>query len=310
MHSTAGFTPARRPLIIALVVLALAAGAGCASRTDSHVPAVVRHITAARDAIVADLAKRQPGAPPDARFITVWDFDGTIIKGDCTEGLAGPGGYRGLAQEAVTAGFSTAYDPTAYPRFLANYERMKERDYQAACLMIPAAFAGARYDDLLGLSRRHFTQVLRHHYFASSRAILDALADKGIETVIISASPDFFVKGAAETLPLPAERIHGITMAVEGGRVTAKPRGVVTYAGGKTMKIHEIVAALVRTTPHVYVLAGFGNSYHTDGPFLAWIAGQRLPAGTPLAVMINGGDEPQEYRGRFMRVNQETVAKP
>lgn len=295
-------------LMLPLLVLLAAACGRREPAADTHAQAVIDHITATRDAIIAAPppvgSPASPGAP---LFITVWDFDGTIISGDCTEGLSGPGGYRGLAERAIAAGKSTVYVPDKYPRFLSDYEELKKSDYQAACLFIPAAFAGARYDELLGLAQRHFDGELRRHYFSSSWTIMEALAARGIKTVIISASPDFFVRGAARSIALPAVDIHGITMTIENGRVTALPRGIVTYGGGKVMKIHEITAALSRTTPRVYVLAGFGNSWHTDGPFLAWIAGQRLPAGKPLAVMINGGDEPEEYRGRCMRVTQTAV---
>jgi hypothetical protein len=59
----------------------------------------------------------------------------------------------------------------------------------------------------------------------------------------------------------------------------------------------------------VYVLAGFGNSYGTDGDFLAYIARQKFPAGAPLAVMINGGPAPGAYQGLFREVSQSrTVA--
>ncbi|MCX8124876.1 MAG: hypothetical protein N3F66_12050, partial [Spirochaetes bacterium] len=60
-------------------------------------------------------------------------------------------------------------------------------------------------------------------------------------------------------------------------------------------------------TDHVYAIAAFGNSYHTDGPFLRYVAMQKLPAGTPIAVMINGGTPPEEYKGLFHCVEQSHV---
>lgn len=47
------------------------------------------------------------------------------------------------------------------------------------------------------------------------------------------------------------------------------------------------------------MLAGFGDSYGTDGPFLRFIATQHLPAGQPIAVFYDGGAEPAEYKGLF-----------
>ena len=57
----------------------------------------------------------------------------------------------------------------------------------------------------------------------------------------------------------------------------------------------------------VFVLAGFGNSYGTDSPFLKYIVSQTLPAGKPVSVMINGGKAPTEYRGLFIQVRQDEI---
>src|SRR3954470_15326360 len=44
-------------------------------------------------------------------FIACWDFDGTILKGDCSEGLAENGHpvYPGLAQVTIENGLSQLY---------------------------------------------------------------------------------------------------------------------------------------------------------------------------------------------------------
>jgi hypothetical protein len=75
----------------------------------------------------------------------------------------------------------------------------------------------------------------------------------------------------------------------------------VTYADGKRERLEEILTQVRAATPGrpVFVLAGFGNSYATDGAFLAWVARQSLPAGRPVAVMFNGGAEREPHEGRF-----------
>ncbi len=57
----------------------------------------------------------------------------------------------------------------------------------------------------------------------------------------------------------------------------------------------------------MFVIGGFGNSYNTDGPFLAWIASQSLPAGKPVVVMINGGPSPEEYSGTFTEIELKAL---
>ena len=75
----------------------------------------------------------------------------------------------------------------------------------------------------------------------------------------------------------------------------------VTWSIGKREKLKQIVAELEseQGDRKVFVLAGFGDSYNTDGPFLKFIATQSLPAGKPIAVFFDGNTEPDEYRGLF-----------
>ena len=55
-------------------------------------------------------------------------------------------------------------------------------------------------------------------------------------------------------------------------------------------------------------VAGFGNSYRTDGNFLRCVCSQPLPGGVkPISVMINGGAEPKEYKGLFKLVDQQEI---
>ena len=77
-----------------------------------------------RDAIVAD------GAPRDAAFMTVWDFDGTILDGDCSEGLERDGRiiYPGLAQLSIESGLSALYPAKGgFAAFWREYSTLDER---------------------------------------------------------------------------------------------------------------------------------------------------------------------------------------
>jgi len=52
-------------------------------------------------------------APTNAIFLAFWDFDGTTMKGDCSEGLQENGKliFPGLAQVAIEHGLSQIYPP-------------------------------------------------------------------------------------------------------------------------------------------------------------------------------------------------------
>lgn len=61
--------------------------------------------------------------------------------------------------------------------------------------------------------------------------------------------------------------------------------------------------------PHGVAVAGFGNSYHTDGPFLRYIATQpSLPGGIrATSVMINGGQSRPGYTEHFKTIDEKDV---
>lgn len=253
---------------------------------------------------------------PTARFLTFWDCDGTILRGDCSEGYAVDGRvvYPGLAQLCIEHGLATRYPAQGgFAEAWRDYQYLDARvGHWLAYPYLLQMLAGAREADVAALAREHFDRVLRPQVFAASRRVLDGLAAAGVENHIVTASAEVFVRGGSGALGVSAERIHGIRVSVVDGRLTHELVYPVTYADGKRERLEQIVAAVQRETPArpVFVLAAFGNSYGTDGAFLAWTAQQKLPAGQPVAVMFNGGNEPEKYRGLFRREEIAAVVGP
>ena len=81
----------------------------------------------------------------------------------------------------------------------------------------------------------------------------------------------------------------------------------VRYGEGRVENIRRLILG----RPHGVAVAGFGNSYSTDGYFLRYIVTQHLPGGAKgFAMMINGGKEKPGFEGLFKLVRQdETVAE-
>ncbi len=242
-----------------------------------------------------------------AVFLAFWDFDGTILKGDCSEGLKDGDRtvYPGLAQVAIEHGLSGVYPPDGgFARFWTDYTNMDARiGHWLAYPFIPQMLRGARADDVLRLSQGYFASTLSNYLMASSVKIIRALERGGVESHVLSASADLFVKGAAQSLGIPARHIHGIEVRTRDGRLTEELNYPVTWNVGKRERLQQIIAEMEHTPGggRVFVLAGFGDSYNTDGPFLKFIATQRLPAGEPIAVFYGEGAEPAEYAGVFFR---------
>lgn len=242
-------------------------------------------------------------------FISAWDFDGTILKGDSTEGLIENGKveFAGLEETAINAGFSRLYRPGEFARFWKDYEEMDQRQgHTAAYTYLPRVFKGAKLKDLETLAAAHFARVLQPYYFSSSVRMFLDLKTAGITPYVISAAPHLFIRSSAATLQIPPDHIYGIEVAIDpAGFVTDRVVEPVTYAEGKAKRLEMIVADLARNGKPVFVLGAFGNSYHTDADFLRWTLRQKLPAGKPVALMINGGTAPPEHRGQFTEVKQE-----
>jgi phosphoserine phosphatase len=250
---------------------------------------------------------------PGARFLAFWDLDGTILHGDCAEGLTerGRAVYPGLVELAIARGLS--HDYPADDGVVACRDDLhvlqKRIGAWLAKPFLAQIFVGAEERVLTELAGAHFAKTLAPHCFAASRRIFDGLAAEGVEQHVLSDAPEFFVRGAAATLGLPPEQLHGIRVRMAAGHLTRELIYPVTFATGKRTRLLEIVRGLKPENParRVFVLAAFGNSHVADGAFLAQVARETLPAGQPVAMMINGGIAPSEYRRLFRSVRQTRI---
>ena len=274
---------------------------------EKHVDAVVTEVLAN----VAKLKAAQPNAVPMA----FWDFDGTIIKGDISEGLfenekerTGKQLYKGLIEETILAGLSTVYKgPGGWKQYEeVDYPRMNEIGRWLAWPYNAQIYGGVLSADLDAFCSQKVAEVYRKWYFASSVAIWQALEKAGVENYVVSASPEIFVRNTAESLGVTRGRTRAIRVEIDGGRMTTKVVHPVPFGEGKV----ENVRQLVLSRENGVAIAGFGNSYSTDGCFLRYIVTQHLPGGAKgFALMINGGKEKPGFEGLFKLVEQdETVA--
>jgi len=293
-------------LLAALMVLLTS----CKSNVEPHADGVIDRILDTREAILKKLPTNQHR---DTRFLTFWDFDGTIQKGDCTDGLIEDGkeSYKGLAEKTINAGLVSEYPPGTWEKFKRKVELLDKKDHIAYLLAFPRVLKGNTERKIISFSESYFSSTLKQYFFDSSIAVIEALKKKDIAVHVISASADVYVQGASRVLGIPNYQIRGIAMKTKKGKITVNHQEPVTYGPGKTEVIKISVARLERLTgSKVYILAGFGNSYGTDGDFLAYIARQKLPAGKTVSVMINGGQAPEKYQGLFLPVKQVKTILP
>ena len=260
--------------------------------------------------ILANVAKIR-AADPEAVPMAFWDFDGTIIKGDVSEGLRENGEQRfaGLIERTIKAGLSPVYHGEEGWRryFTKDYPRLCEIGLWLGWPFNAQIYEGVETEVLDRFCSAAFRETYAKWYFDSSVRILTALEKAGVRNYIVSASPEIFVRNAAASLHLPVSRFRGIRVAVSGGRMTTRLVYPVPYGEGKVENVRD----LVMSVPHGVAVAGFGNSYSTDAPFLRYIATQpSLPGGARgFAMMINGGKTVPGYTEHFRCVTQDDLVK-
>ena len=272
---------------------------------ESHVDGII--------ARVSENVARIKAACPDAVPMAFWDFDGTIIKGDISEGLEEGGKvlFKGLVERTIEDGLCPTYGKDGgWDRYIKrDYPVMREIGLWLAWPYIAQMYNGQRVSVLDSFCKSECERVYRKWYFDSSVRILKALECAGVENYIVSASPELFVRAAANTLGLPPCRFVGIRVEIAGNMVTSRVVHPLPMGEGKV----ENVRALVLARPHGVAVAAFGNSYSTDGAFLRYVATQpSLPGGAKgTAVMINGGADRPGYSEHFIKVEQNaTVVEP
>lgn len=276
---------------------------------EEHAAALVAQILESKRAI-----ENSPACTRGCGFISAWDFDGTILKGDASEGLIENDkiSYPGLLQKSIEAGYSSVYSKQDFQRFWRDYQDMdKKLGHIPAYTYLPKILKGTRFGDVQKFAASYYATVLQPYYFKSSIEIFRTLRQSGVTPYVISAAPHVFVSSAGPTLSIDEKQIFGIAVAVNpDGTLTDRVIEPIPYAEGKAKRLSMIVdQEKARSKKPVYVLAAFGNSYHTDSKFLLWTLSQKLPAGKPTSVMINGGVAPSELSGTFTEVTQSALLR-
>lgn len=241
----------------------------------------------------------KPHLSKGQKIAAFFDFDGTILKGDCTEGLIEKDSvqYVGLAEMAIKEGYSSHYSD--YSVYFDDYQHnMKKYGHQYTYCLVPKIFSGADVRAIKKHAHQHITAVICRYYFSAIIAMFKTLKAMDVEIFVVSASADFFVKEAAKSLGIPENHITGIQTKISNGIVTDEIIPPINYASGKIEQIEQLIQQF-----NVIPIAGFGNSYATDGAFLKWLTHYPLPAGKTISVMINGGPKPEGQKNSFTTID-------
>ena len=257
--------------------------------------------------VTANVAKLK-AADPQAVPMAFWDFDGTIIKGDVSEGLEEDGKvlFKGLIQRTIEEGFSPVYARNEFDRYAKeDYPRLRQLGYWLAWPFNAQIYEGVEAAKIDAFCRNEYAAVYRKWYFRFSAKVFAGLKKAGVENYVISGSPEVFVRNAAESLGIPREHIRGIRTTEPGGRLSTQLVYPMPFSEGKVETVRELVGGC----PHGVAIAAFGNSYYNDAPFMRYVVTQPvLPGGAKgTAVMINGMKKRAGYEEYFITTTETDV---
>ena len=254
-------------------------------------PSAKNSLLSAGEEILASVAALK-AADPKAQPVAFWDFDGTLFEGDCSEGFTALNQevVPGLVECAVNAGWSRMYPAGGgFAQCWEDYQQITARDgLEAAYTYFVRIFAGAPAAALQEMAEREFGDRLRPWFFKEAMKLWQQLEAGGVRCMVISASADFFIKGAAGVLGVPATQLHGLRLLIgDDGILIDQPGEPVTVGRGKATLLQKLLDAPLGLSGTCYLVAAFGNDIVSDGPMLEAVASAILPAGTPFAGLVN-----------------------
>ncbi len=166
-------------------------------------------------------------------MIAIFDLDETLIHGDCTS-LWG----EWLCEQGYVADI---------PAYMAQSNALTKA-YEAQTLdqqeCVDLIFAPIKHLPTLevDLLTRHFvTERIMPIVYREGLTKLDRYQAKGIETIIISASPNLLVKPIAE-LCFNVQAAFGIDVEINNGFYTGKIMGTIPYQAGKITVCEQYIA--------------------------------------------------------------------
>lgn len=209
----------------------------------------------------------------DQSFYSFWDFDGTIISGDITEGKRDKDLgkiYSGFMEIAVDENHIRGFSgERRVDDFWDHYQSMILEDEEKAYIFLAEVLtdiADTEQTKLKNLCREYFKNYMERHLIEASLELLEYSSRLGIEPVIVSASPQLFLDVVAEFVPVRPHHIFGIDRTKLGNGLKDP---IVNYAFGKSLRVQDFLEKKDPEKNHP--ILALGNSLISDGPMLDYV---------------------------------------
>lgn len=175
------------------------------------------------------------------------DLDGTVVKGDITEG----GYFKGIPEHLYDLGLAKTDKYATYADYSAEYFRRWDK-YDTGSLEMPYEI----YDDSKDAETKqaisdYWESTIKNYFVTGTKNILQAKADAGNKIWIVSGSPRMYIEPITTYLPF-IEKI----VAVESDSSSY----AVTYGPGKVKRIKKANNDSLKG-----IVGYIGDTWNNDG---------------------------------------------
>ena len=185
--------------------------------------------------------------------LAIFDLDNTLIAGDsdhlwgeflCDWGLVDGDHFR-----------------AANAAFYRDYQR-GELDIAAYAAFALAPLAGRSPAELEPLQREFMATCIEPLLLPAAAALIDEHRERGDRLLVITATNEFVTRPIVRRLGI--DELLGCAVEIEGGRLTGRPTGTLTYREGKVRRLEEWLA----DEGEALSGASFYSDSHNDLPLL------------------------------------------
>ena len=178
------------------------------------------------------------------------DLDGTIIKGDCTEGSPY---YTGITEYLYSIGqVKSAKYPTYADYAKVYFARIELED--TGVYALPYEIYDKSQDPYI---EEYWETVISKYFVQYTFDFLQNQLNNGCQVWIVSASPTVYIKPILKYL-----KVNKI--------VAIEPNKIITYAIGKVKRVQELTDVNLKG-----VVSYTGDSWNNDGLIMAYLRNKK-----------------------------------
>lgn len=194
-----------------------------------------------------------------SQFAAFFDFDGTIIDGDISDGKYGKNGFQGLSELCINKGvIPELKGDLGYVEYKEIREQEAKTTNNYPYMYAPNIFKGIsnkEKSNIVSYIKEPIKNIIENNIFYFIKDTLDFCEKNNIAIYIVSASPHIFVQELGQFLNTPRENCFGIDVN--------NINDFINHAEGKAKRVKYICQKR-----NLIPILSIGNTWLSDGDML------------------------------------------